>query len=419
MEELPIIGKGVKKKPNQKKLRKIKKMIIREYEDMASPAFSKSSSVVKRVLLKKHPSLFFNVSDNFVKDTLEEQSSTYSRTRVRQKNKYFFGTSFYSNHPHYRWHVDLQDMSIFKKSKISTRYNFMLICVDDFSNYIMVRLLRNKNAKSVHNAIIDIIKAEKTIPTIIYCDQGSEFKNKLFDDPKGNGFRVQFTVDRRKAVYAERAIRTIRRSLEQLYLIHPSTSIETAVKSVVSSHNNAPSRRNPIHNGMHASPSEVVKDPQISDEMEMLLRQRREDQYKTNIAKKVILRKPKFNIGEMVRYLKRRSKFSKESSLTGNWSDKIFQIHSINSAHPFKTMHTYTLSELGTNKPSIDLPPIQEDFLKKARINQNDKFIVEKVLDKKGNEVLVKWLDYEVPTWEPKSAIPTRLIPKAWRDHKD
>ena len=59
-------------------------------------------------------------------------------------------------------------MSIFKKSKISTRYNFMLICIDDFSNHIMVRLLRNKNAKSIHNAIIDIIKAEKTIPTIIY-----------------------------------------------------------------------------------------------------------------------------------------------------------------------------------------------------------------------------------------------------------
>ena len=33
MEELPIIGKGVvaKKKPNQKKLRKIKKMIIHKY----------------------------------------------------------------------------------------------------------------------------------------------------------------------------------------------------------------------------------------------------------------------------------------------------------------------------------------------------------------------------------------------------
>ena len=68
----------------------------------------------------------------------------------------------------------------------------------------------------------------------------------------------------------------------------------------------------------------------------------------------------------MVRYLKRRSKFSKESSLTGNGSDKIFQIHSINSAHPFKPMHTYALSELGTNKPSADLPSIREDFLKKS-----------------------------------------------------
>ena len=54
-----------------------------------------------------------------------------------------------------------------------------------------------------------------------------------------------------------------------------------------------------------------------------------------------------------------------KSSLTGNWSDKIFQIHSINSAHPFKPMHTYALSELGMNKPSTDLPPIREDFLKK------------------------------------------------------
>ena len=29
-------------------------------------------------------------------------------------------------------------------------------------------------------------------------------------------------------------------------------------------------------------------------------------------------------------------------------------------------MHTYALSELGMNKPSTDLPPIQEDFLKKS-----------------------------------------------------
>ena len=35
---------------------------------------------------------------------------------------------------------------------------------------------------------------------------------------------------------------------------------------------------------------------------------------------------------------------------------------------------------------------------------------MEKVLECKGNKVQVKWLDYEVPTWEPLSAIPCHLL---------
>ena len=92
--------------------------------------------------------------------------------------------------------------------------------------------------------------------------------------------------------------------------------------------------------------------------MEKILRQRRENQYKTNLTKKVILKKPKFKVGNTVRYLKRRSKFSKEASLTGNWSDTLYKIQSINSAQTFKPMHTYVLAELGTNKPVNHLPPI-------------------------------------------------------------
>ena len=131
-------------------------------------------------------------------------------------------------HLHHRWHIDLQDMSVFKKSKISSMYNFMLVCVDDFSNYIMIKLLHNKKAKTIHDAIIDLIKSEGAIPTIIYCDQGSEFNNKLFNNPQMNFFKVQFTIDRRKAPYAECAIRTIRKSLEQLYMLCPTIDISKA-----------------------------------------------------------------------------------------------------------------------------------------------------------------------------------------------
>ena len=68
-------------------------------------------------------------------------------------------------------------------------------------------------------------------------------------------------------------------------------------------------------------------------------------------------------------------------------------------------MHSYILAELGTNTPSTDLPPIQEHLLKHAFITKWDMFAIEKILKTKGNRVLVKWQDYEVPTWEPKSSI--------------
>ena len=109
------------------------------YQDTNSPAFSKSANMVRAVLANKFPKLHF--TNRFVKDTLNKLSTTYLRTRLVNKKKHFFGTSFYSLHPHHRWHIDLQDMNILKKSNISAMYNFMLVCVDNFSNYVMIKLL--------------------------------------------------------------------------------------------------------------------------------------------------------------------------------------------------------------------------------------------------------------------------------------
>ena len=151
--------------------------------------------------------------------------------------------------------------------------------------------------------------------------------------------------------------------------------------------------------------------------MERLLQNKLLGQYKRNITKCVINKSPKFKIGDIVRYLKRKSKFSKEASLTGNWSEKMYNVHSINEAHPFKPMHTYVLGELGTSLPAYGLPAIREHFLKKASNNLQDTFIIEKVLNRKGNKILVKWLDYEQPTWEPISNIPKQLL-TSWKERK-
>ena len=246
----------------------------------------------------------------------------------------------------------------------------MLICVDDFSNFFMVELIKNKRAATVLNAMLKIIQRVKSIPTFIYCDKGSEFDNKLFKDHDTNGFRVQFTIDRRKAIYAERAIHTIRKGLEQYFILRPRDSdIKRAVKTIVNGHNHSPSRRNPpsLHgDGTKATPFEVVTTPSLMDQMEVILRTRRENQYTTNLSKQIIGKEPKFKKGDLVRYLLRREKFSKESNLSGSWTTEIYQVHRVHKAHSFKPMHTYTLSELNKNVLIGGLPTLPEYQLKKG-----------------------------------------------------
>ena len=200
--------------------------------------------------------------------------------------------------------------------------------------------------------------------------------------------------------------------------MRPNENMNDAVRIVMSAHNSSPSRRNPIlPNGIHTSLRQVIKLSELSDEMERLLPNKCLSQYKKNITKRVISKSPKFKIGDIVRYLKRKGKFSKEASLTGNLSDKMYNIHSINEAHSFKPMHTYVLGKLGNSLPAYGLPAIREDFLKKASNNSKDTFIIEKVLNMKGNKVLVKWLDYEQPTWEPISNIPKKVL-TSWKERK-
>ena len=180
---------------------------------------------------------------------------------------------------------------------------------------------------------------------------------------------MQFTIDRRKAVYAEQAIRTLRRGLEQYFTIRPfDNNIKAAIKTVVNGHNNSPSRRNPRHpNGTHSTPFEVITTPSLMDEMEKTLHARRSQQYATNLKKRIINKLPKFKEGDLIRYLLRREKFSKEATLSGSWTREIYRILRVHRAHSFKPMHTYTLCKVNTTVPVPGLPSPSENQIKKQR----------------------------------------------------
>ena len=93
MEEL--MGGGCRIVAQHKKnnnLQSLKRHVIDAYQDTNSPAFSKFANTVCAVLANKFPKLHF--TNRFAKDTLNKLSTTYSRTRLVNKNKHFFGTSF-------------------------------------------------------------------------------------------------------------------------------------------------------------------------------------------------------------------------------------------------------------------------------------------------------------------------------------
>ena len=85
MEELTGGGRRriVARRKENNNLQSLKRHVIDAYQNTNSPAFSKSANMVRAVLANKFPKLHF--TNRFVKDTLNELSTTYSRTRLVNK----------------------------------------------------------------------------------------------------------------------------------------------------------------------------------------------------------------------------------------------------------------------------------------------------------------------------------------------
>ena len=91
---------------------------------------------------------------------------------------------------------------------------------------------------------------------------------------------------------------------------------------------------------------------------------------------------PKFKVGDHIRISKFKNVFAK--GYTPNWSEEIFVIKKIKNTVPW----TYVISDLNGEE-------IAGSFYEKElqRTNQKE-FRIEKVIDRKGNKLYVKWKGY-------------------------
>jgi hypothetical protein len=270
------------------------------------------------------------------------------------------------------WQADLIEM--IPHARINGGYKYILVVIDGFSKYAWTEPLKNKTSSDVTNAFQKILKL-KRIPKNLQTDQGKEFFNTPFTKlMKKYDINHYATFSNIKACIAERFNRTLKNRLWKQFSLQGSYKWTSILPNIMKSYNNIK------HRTIKMKPS-AVKGSKIE---KILL----ETVYSKLSADR---KKSKFVIDDYVRISKYRSMFAK--GYTPSWTAEIFKIVNVNKTKPV----TYHISDKTGNV-------IQGGFYEEElqKVKHPDMYLVEKIVKRKDNKVLVKWLGFDSShnTWE-------------------
>lgn len=275
------------------------------------------------------------------------------------------------------WQIDLAEMQQFADENAGNRY--ILVCINCYSKYLYVRPIKNKTGAEVARAMKSIIDEAAYTPVNIQSDHGTEFYNKNFRAlMKKYNINHYSTYSTMKAAIVERAIRTIKNNLYKQFSARGSNKWLHLLPAITKTYNNTK------HRTIGMKPNNVKKNTVLEVYNHI----------------KVMPKKYKFRLGDIVRISKYKTIFDK--GYTPSWSTEQFKIVKVNITNP----PTYLLE-------SVDGQPIKGCFyeaeLQKTRIP--GVYLVEKVLRerKKDNkkQLYVKWLGFpnQFNSWIDKSDI--------------
>lgn len=259
--------------------------------------------------------------------------------------------------------ADLVDMSAYAAQ--NRGFHFLLTVIDTFSKYAWVVPLKNKSGPAVKKALATVFD-EGRIPKNLQTDDGTDFYNKdvrtLLEKHKINHYSVYSHL---KASIIERWNRTYKTVMWKEFSMNGSYRWIDIAQSLCDDYNNS------FHHTIKMKPIDVNKSHE-----ERLLR----EVFKIDEPNIV---KPKFHVGQHVRISKYKHVF--EKGYTPNWTTEIFKIAQIRYTNP----ETYLLTDSQGN-------PIKGGFYKYELQSVSDPklCLVEKVLQRKGNQVFVKWLGF-------------------------
>lgn len=258
--------------------------------------------------------------------------------------------------------ADLVEMLPYVKE--NKGYKYILVVINCFSKFVWAFPLKNKSAQEVTENMEKVFKVEKIHN--LQTDMGREFFNNEFKKLL-NKYKVHHynTFSEKKASIVERVNRTLKNMMWKEFSFQGSYKWLDLLPKIVKKYNNTK------HRTIKMKPVDVTKKNE-----KMLL----ETVY-SHI--KMTDKKLRFKIGDKVRISKLRGVFDKK--YMPNWSTEIFTVRKVNLTNPV----TYLLQD--ENQKQI-LGGFYEQQLQKVKYS--DVYLVEKVLKRNKNKILVKWLGF-------------------------
>ena len=245
-------------------------------------------------------------------------------------------------------------------SKYNDGVTFLLLVIDILSKYGWVIPLKNKEGKTVAEALKTIFKERK--PDKLWTDKGKEFYNKNVKDL----IELYSTENEEKSSIVERWIRTMKEKMWKYFTDNNTYRYMDILPDLVEDYNNT------VHSSTKLTPVEASKK---KNEL-TVWRNLYPDRLKIHDLT------PKFSVGDEVRISKKKKTF--EKGYTTRWTEEIFTITRIQNTNPI----TYKIADLKGEE--ID-GTFYEPELQKT---EQQVFRIEKEIEKGKNKSLVKWKGY-------------------------
>jgi hypothetical protein len=148
------------------------------------------------------------------------------------------------------WQADLADFQ--NISEYNDGYNYLLICIDVFSKYLMVEKLMDKNAKTTLEGFKRICERSHRFPKQLQTDDGKEFINATLQNYLAKNNINFYTISSdKKACIAERVIRTLKEKMYRYFTQENTYTYVDVLDELVESYNNT------YHRTIKMAPNEV------------------------------------------------------------------------------------------------------------------------------------------------------------------